>query len=354
MTRKQHKTFADPLRAMPSLMMLAAACLGAAGPIFAAQDPTRKTVEVRIESIYKKMRAIRSQSPFIEPHPRESLEQIVADPARCAGRGGDKYCRLYDEVLKKKPGLGPEDVFAAFTAEEIIRHKLLQAVTGCTGDARVFYKFAREIGLEVLEVGSVVKEDYVRACYEGGTKLEHIKPGAHLNGHAGMAVRWDGQWRLLDTSDYEGPSYARSGPAPQQKLTVDKPEDLLGKEVYFGFPSDPYLVTTVSDRPSEAATYQAIERGAGADGCRFAAAPEKPWTACRYEGRTEFDDGISLDFDCGRCYIHRSRMTELKLAVGVSCDIGRHAGNGKGDIKDCTCVRCGGAESHDFYGEGCR
>ncbi|MBI4676244.1 MAG: hypothetical protein HY748_01540 [Elusimicrobia bacterium] len=334
-------------------VLSAAVSLALAGPR-ASPEQSREQVEASIQAIHRRMREIRGQSPFTEPNPRESLEDIVRRPGRCEGLRDDKYCRLYDEVLKKKPGIRPEDVFAAFTAEEIIDHKLLQKITGCTGDVRVFHKLARETGLEVRRVASSVKQDYVQACYEGRTKLERYKPGAHLNGHGGMAVRWGGKWRLLDTSDYEKPSYARSGPAPRRELAVDDPEDLLGKEVYFGFPSDPYLVTAVTDRPDDAFTYRAVEDG-GASGCRFAVALDaaQPRTACRFEGTTKFDDGVSLDFSCGRCYVHRSNMLEMDIAPGAACGVSRHETNGKGDIKDCACVSCAGGRGYAFYPGGC-
>ena len=250
--------------------------LAAAGPLCAspktAAPPSRERIEAKITAIFSQMGEIRAQSPFTEPEPRQALEQIVAQPASCKGRADDKYCRLYLETLAKKPGLKSDDVFAAFTAEEIMKHKLLRTVTGSTGDVRVFHKLAQAAGLEAWRVGTVEKKSYAAGCYENGAKLKRKKADTPRNGHGAMAVRWDGKWRLLDTSSLDKPSYAQAGPAPLRELAVDKPEELLGREVYFGLPLDPYLVTAVSQRPDRAFTLKAVEADMGPD-CRFDAAP---------------------------------------------------------------------------------
>lgn len=252
------------------------ALLVAAGPLCAAPQapaqPSRDQVEAKVSAIYARMRDIRAQSPFTESEPRQAVEKIVAQPALCTGRAEDKYCRLYREVLAKKPGLKADDVFAAFTADEIIRHKLLRTVTGSTGDIRVFHKLAREAGLPVWRVGTVEKKSYAAGCYEGGAKLERKKPDTPRNGHGAMAVRWGGRWRVLDTSATDAPRYAQAGPRPLHELAVDKPAQLLGREVYFGLPMDPYIVTAVSQEPDRAFTLKAVEEGMGPD-CRFDAAP---------------------------------------------------------------------------------
>ena len=162
----------------------------------------RTAVEAEVRAVFSRMKALRDASPFTEPRPREELEKVVDDPSLCRGRAQDKYCRVYAAVLKDRPGLIASDVFAAFTAEEIIAHGLLQRVTGCTGDIRVFSKLARERGLEFQRVGAVVEEDYAAACYEGGRRLSRRRKGSHVNGHAAAAVRWGGKWRVLDTSAY--------------------------------------------------------------------------------------------------------------------------------------------------------
>ncbi|MCX5797592.1 MAG: hypothetical protein NTY77_19045 [Elusimicrobia bacterium] len=249
--------------------------LAVAGPLCAspkATEPSREQVEAKITAIYAQMRELRAQSPFTEPEPRKALERIVAQPASCKGRSDDKYCRLYLEVLAKKSGLKPDDVFAAFTAEEIMRYKLLRTVTGSTGDIRVFHKLAQAAGLKDWRVGTVEKKSYAAGCYEGGAKLKRKKLDTPRNGHGAMAVRWGGKWRLLDTSAYDGPRYAQAGPEPLHELAVDKPEELLGREVYFGLPMDPYLATAVSESPDRAFTLKAVEKDMGSD-CRFDAPP---------------------------------------------------------------------------------
>jgi len=250
--------------------------LAAAGPLCAspktAAQPSREQIEAKTTVIYARMRESRAQSPFTEPEPRQALEQIVEQPARCQGRADDKYCRLYEQVLARKPGLKSDDVFAAFTAEEIMAHKLLRTITGSTGDVRVFHKLAREAGLKVWRVGTTEKKSYIAGCYEGGAKLKRKKPDTPRNGHGAVAVRWDGKWRILDTSAYDGPRYARTGPQPLHELAVGKPEEFLGREVYFGLPRDPFLVTMVSERPDREFTLRAVEEGMGPD-CRFDAAP---------------------------------------------------------------------------------
>ena len=252
------------------------ALLVAAGPLCASPkapaQPSRDQVEDKVSAIYARMRNIRAQSPFTEPEPRKILEGIVAQPSRCRGRADDKYCRLYLDVLAKKPGLKPDDVFAAFTAEEIMEHKLLRTVTGSTGDVRVFHKLAREAGLPVWRVAATEKKSYADGCYEGGAKLKRKKPDTPRNGHGAMAVRWDGKWRILDTSAFAGPRYAQAGPQPLHELAVDKPEALLGREVSFGLPLDLYIVTAVSRQPDRASTLKAVEEEMGPD-CRFDAAP---------------------------------------------------------------------------------
>jgi hypothetical protein len=271
----------------------------------------------------------------------------------CQDRSDNKYCQVYEEVLKKKTGLRPESVFAAFTAEEIIRYKLLGNMTGCTGDARVFYKFAGEVGLRTRSVGAAVSQDYYHACYANGQELARMKPWAHLNGHAAIAVGWGGKWHLLNSSDYDGPRYARLGPDGPE-LAVDRPEDFLGREVYFGFPNDPYVVTVVKDAPDSAHTYLPIERSDG-DACRFAVSTGTfgPWTSCRFEGQTKFADGVSLDFNCGRCFVHKSRMQEVALSTDAACSVTRHENNGRGDIRDCVCVNCADGKKYAFYAESC-
>ena len=252
------------------------ALLVAAGPLCASPkapaQPSRDQVEDKVSAIYARMRNIRAQSPFTEPEPRKILEGIVAQPSRCQGRADDKYCQLYLEVLAKKPGLKPDDVFAAFTADEIMEHKLLRTVTGSTGDVRVFHKLAREAGLPAWRIGATEKKSYIAGCYEGGKKLERKKPDTPRNGHGAIAVRWGGKWRILDTSAFAGPRYAQAGPQPLHELAVDEPMELLGREVSFGMPLDLYIVTAVSRQPDRASTLKAVEEDMGPD-CRFDAAP---------------------------------------------------------------------------------
>lgn len=223
-------------------MTMMLALINLTGTLWAAPalEPPRRQVEAKIQAIYARMQDIRKQSPFTESEPRKTLEDIVAQPSRCAGRAQDKYCRLYSEILAKKPGLTPDDVFAAFTAEEIMGRKLLGGIVRSTGERRVFAKLAREAGLAVWDVESSAKSAYAEACHEGSAKLSRMKPGPRT-GHGAAAVRWGGKWRLLDTSANDKPRYAKAGPPPLRELAVDKPEDLLGREVYFGLPADPYL-----------------------------------------------------------------------------------------------------------------
>lgn len=227
-------------------------------------------------------------------------------------------------------------------------------MTGCTGDLRVFAKYAKEIGLEFVQVRAAVEEDYTAACYENGRRLERRKKGSHINGHAAAAVRRGGRWHVLDTIAYDQPAYARSGPAPLQEVVVDSPDQLLGKELHFGYEYDPYIVTAVDDGLRAPYTYREImEDGAG--GCRFPAAAKAAKTdpPCRFEGTSEFDDGLSLDFACGRCFIHRDNMVPIDLSTGTVCGMSRHESNGKGGIKDCLCVTCP-RKTYAFYGAECR
>jgi len=322
-------------------------------------------VEADIRRIFAQMRDIRAGSPLAAPpgtpwtgEQRQTLEKIVADPGTCRGRLNDQYCRVYEEVVKKKPGVKPQDVYTAFTAEEIIQYKLLGNVMGCTGDARVFHKLADELGLRVRTVSTSNSKDYYHACYAGGRKISRMKPQAHLNGHVGVAVGWGGKWRLLDSNDYEGPSYARSGRGGPE-LAMDRPEDFLGREVFFG--DDPHVVTAVEDAP--VFTSLDARRAVGAD-CRFAVStgtygpsPElpQPWTGCKFEGQAKVGDGLRLDFSCGRCFVPRvpeSRFNELRFPKDASCSVTRHESNGLGDVRDCMCVSCGGHQTA-FYEGGC-
>ncbi len=322
------------------------ALLLCAAPAAAAD---RAAVEAEVRAVFSRMKALRDSSPFTEPRPREELEKVVDDPSLCRGREADKYCRVYAAALKDRPGLTASDVFAAFTAEEIMAHGLLQRVTGCTGDIRVFSKLARERGLEFQRVGAVVVEDYAAACYEGGRRLKRRKKGSHVNGHAAAAVRWGGRWRVLDTSAYEEPRYARSGGPSGPELAGDSPKGLLGQEVWFGNENDPYLITEVGGG-HDAYTYRDIMEGSSA-GCAYPAAARKD-RPCRFDGLTRFDDGVSLDFACGRCFIHRDNMTGVDIATGTVCSVSRHETNGLGSIKDCLCVSCPG-KVLSFYGAQC-
>ena len=323
------------------------------------QDEPREKVEAKIRQVFARMDAIRSRSPFDESeHPRQTMEKLVADPSGCKGRTDDKYCRVYDEVLSKKAGLKPEDVFPAFTAEEIIRYKLLGSLTGCTGDMRVFQKLAGEVGLKIWRVGSIVSRDYYVACYKGDWRLARRKPGMNFNGHGAIAVGWGGSWHLLNTSDYHGMSYARSGPGGPE-LAFDRPKDFLGKEVYFGFPDDPYLVNDVKDIPDTAYTFQSIEHVDG-DSCPYEISikPFGPWTGCRFLGQTRFDKGVSdpgtsLDFSCGRCYVHDSLRQDVTLSTDTVCSVTRDPRTGGPNMLECACVSCADGKKYVVGERGC-
>lgn len=244
----------------------------AAAPARAQFQPGREPIEAKVRAILARMKAIRDESPFTEEAPREEFVKVVLNPRSCRKKPDDKYCRLYEEVYKAK-GLGADDVFAAFTADEIIRNKLLQRVTGCTGDIRVFAKLAWEGRVEFRRLGAVYGPDYAAACFEQGRKLERRRPGAHVNGHAAALIRWGGKWRVLDTSAYDELSYGHSGPPAREPAAVEKPEEFLGRELYFG-DRGPYVVTDIDDAMSDVYTYAEMMKGSDGS-CRHARPPRE-------------------------------------------------------------------------------
>ena len=85
----------------------------------------------------------------------------------------DQYSKL-DSLLKEKSKVRmvqPYDIFNCFNADEIISYNLLGDVTGCTGDARVFLKLAREQGLQVKYVITISRNDYEGKCPDGDLPL---------------------------------------------------------------------------------------------------------------------------------------------------------------------------------------
>ena len=329
--------------------MIAVALLSlvlAGGPAFAA-EPGREAVEAKISAVFARMKALSDASPFTELEARDRLAAIVGAPSICKASPDDKYCRLYEAVHVSKPGLDQHDVFIAFTADEIIALKLPRRMVGCSGDSRVFAKFAEEGGLSFQRVYSHVAADYSAACWWGGRRLEHRKSGSHLNGHAAVAVRWGGQWHVLDASTFDSLNYARSGPPGREIVSGDSPQGLVGRELYFGFPSDPYILTEAGDTFRDVFTYQGLMAGDGS--CR--GAPEPP--PCRFQGAATKEDGVLLDFSCGACYIHESNRVPVSIATGTVCEVSRHHSNGRPDAKDCLCVSCPG-RAYSFYGEKCR
>ena len=188
---------------------------------------------------------------------REILEAMVQD------KGMHTSCNVRSvlNVLNSDSTRGTYragDVFAIFTPKEIYEHSLLQTVTGCVGDARVFVYLMNQKypKINVRYVMTVVEADYLKVCpVQNGTLP--VGSNGHMNGHQVVAIKFseDNKWKIIDSSEYEKISYAKWNDT-NAEVSVRRIKKLLStnkKSKIINFnknPNNPYIISAILDADS--------------------------------------------------------------------------------------------------------